>query len=276
MKNFKIGKPRLIFLLLILLLFITFLLYNYFIFSGIISKNEFLSQILAVSDENEKPIFTIQKIIHYANAEVISDTPDKPLENISIHQFSDLSVKIDNLGTITDLTAENTVQSLYIDNIQTQCNIGTHLFNYKNSLNFGKFEMIENYNDTKIDFNIVNTNTENETTDYSNPTFFTDCSNPITLGFLNKDLLTNYSASKDSNTVTYNGKILEEAGIALEDLYTTISFRINLTNNKNEKFIYNMKLDLDLNDSNGSIYSGYQLRSKNTSGDEYRFFKQAY
>ena len=276
MKKFKIGKPRLIFLLLIILLFIIFLLYNYFIFSRIISKNEFLNQILVVSDENEEPIFTVQKIINYAGAGVISDTPDKPLENISIHQFTDLSIKIDNLSTITDLTPENTVKSLYIDNIKTDSNIETHLFNYKNYLNFGKFEMIENYTDNKINFNIINTNSENENADYSKPTFFTDCSNPITLGFLNKNILTNYSASKDSSTVTYNGKILKEANISLDDLYTTISFRINLTNKKDEKFIYNLKLDLPLDDSQNGIYSGSQLNSKNTSGDEYRFFKQAF
>ena len=276
MKKFKIGKPRLIFILLIILIFIIFLLYNYFIFSRIISKNEFLNQILVVSDENEEPIFTVQKIINYAGAGVISDTPDKPLENISIHQFTDLSIKIDNLSTITDLTPENTVKSLYIDNIKTDSNIETHLFNYKNYLNFGKFEMIENYTDNKINFNIINTNSENENADYSKPTFFTDCSNPITLGFLNKNILTNYSASKDSSTVTYNGKILKEANISLDDLYTTISFRINLTNKKDEKFIYNLKLDLPLDDSQNGIYSGSQLNSTNTSGDEYRFFKQAF
>ena len=47
-----------------------------------------------------------------------------------------------------------------------------------------------------VNFNIINTNSENENTDYSNPTFYTDCSNPISLGYLNKDIVTNYAVSK--------------------------------------------------------------------------------
>ncbi len=276
MKKIKFKKPKVVFIILLLSLFILFLLYNFLIFSGIISKNTFLNQILAITDENEESIFNIQKITTYSDAGIIGDTPDKPLENISINQFSDISIKIDNLSTISDLTAENTVKSLYIDNINTTTNIGTNIFNYKNYSNFGKFELLENYSNNKIEFNIINTNDENSNTDYSKPTFFTDCSNPLTLGFINSDIITDYSVSGDINSVTYNGKILQEANIPLEDLYTTLQFRINLVNNNNEKFAYNMKLDINLNDESGSIYSGSKSTSQDLSGEEYNFFKQAF
>ena len=84
--------------------------------------------------------------------------------------------------------------------------------------NFNKETLSDyNYND-RIDFDIVYTNKENEEADYNEPNFYTDCSNPITLGYLNRDILTNYSVSDDSKTVSFNGKVLKEANINLDDI----------------------------------------------------------
>lgn len=126
----------------------------------------------------------------------------------------------------------------------------------------------------RIDFNVVNTNSENESNDYSSPTFYTDCSNPITLGFMNNDIVTDYAVSEGSSVVSFNGKILQEANVNLADISYTISFNINIVNNKNEKFIYNMKLDVDLSDNDGGICKeGYLFDNFTTSGSEYEFFK---
>ena len=87
---------------------------------------------------------------------------------------------------------------------------------------------------------------------------------------MNKDLLTNYSVSSDSNTISFNGKVLQEAGVNLEDLNCTLTFTIHIVNNLNEKFSYNMNLNVDLN----GIYDGYTYKGSNTSGSEYYFFKE--
>ena len=87
---------------------------------------------------------------------------------------------------------------------------------------------------------------------------------------MNKDLLTNYSVTSDSSSVSFNGKVLQEVGINLEDINYTLNFTIHIVNNLNQKFAYNMKLDIDL----GGIYDGYTYRGKNTSGTEYHFFKE--
>ena len=180
------------------------------------------------------------------------------------------------MSTISELTDENTIKQLYIDDIVATSNadMGTKILNYKNPLNFGKYEMIETPENNRIDFNIVNTNSENENNDYSNPTFYTDCSNPISLGYLNKNILTNYSVSNGSNTVSFNGKVLQEANINLEDINYTLNFNIHIVNNLNQKFVYHMKLDVNLDDGNGGIYNGYVFKGKNTAGNEYRFFKE--
>ena len=54
----------------------------------------------------------------------------------------------------------------------------------------------------------------------------------------------------------------------------TLNFTIHIVNNLNQKFAYNMKLDIDLNDNNGGIYNGYVYKGRTTSGNEYRFVKE--
>lgn len=272
----KIQNPKLIFVILLIALFVVFLLYYVFVFSKSFARNQFANDMINISDENESSIFSVQKLLLYSSANAIDNSENQSLKNMSICQYTDLSIYIDNLETVSDLTDENTVKELYIDNIVITSNAdrGNKLLNYKNPLDFGKFKMLQTPENNRIDFTIVNTNTENENHDYSKPTFYTDCSNPITLGFMNKDILTNYSVSQDSSTVSFNGKVLQEANIPIEDINYTLSFSIHIVNNLNQKFVYNMKLDVDLNDDNGGIYNGYVYKGKSTSGSQYRFFKE--
>lgn len=276
MKKFKIQNERLFFTILIIALFIVFLLYYNLVFSVVFARNAFANEMIEIGDENENTIFNVQKILLYSSANAIDNSEDQSLKDMSICQYSDISIYIDNTSTISELTDENTVKQLYIDSIVTtsQSDRGTKILNYKNPLNFGKYKMIETPENNRIDFNIINTNSENENNDYANPTFYTDCSNPISLGYMNKDILTNYSVSSDVNTVSFNGKVLQEANINLEDINYTLSFKIHIVNNLNQKFVYQMKLDINLNDNNGGIYNGYVYRGKTTTGNEYRFFKE--
>ncbi len=275
-KKIQLKNERLVFSILLITLFIVFILYYNFVFSEVLSRNSFANQMIEIADENENPIFSVQRILLYSSANAIDNSDDLSLKNMSISQYTDISIYIDNLATISELTDENTIRELYIDNISMKSNadIGTKFLNYKNPLNFGKYEDINLPENNRIDFNIVNTNSENENHDYSNPTFYTDCSNPISLGYLNKDILTNYSATQEVNTVSFNGKVLQEANVNLNDISYILSFRINIINNLGEKFVYNMSLNVNLNDDNGSIYNGYVYKGINASGKEYQFFKE--
>ncbi len=62
---------------------------------------------------------------------------------------------------------------------------------------------------------------------------------------MNKDILTNYAVSQDANTVSFNGKVLKEANINLEDINYTLSFKIHIVNNLNQKFVYQMNLNVE-------------------------------
>lgn len=276
MKKLKLKNERLVFTILIITLFVIFLLYYNLVFSAVMAKNNFANEMIELSDENENPIFTIQKILLYSNANAIDYSKDQSLKNMSICQYSDISIYIDNISTISELTDENTIKQLYIDNIvmTSHSDLGNKVLNYKNPLDFGKYKMIEETKNNRIDFNIVNTNSENENNDYTNPTFYTDCSNPISLGYLNQDILTNYAVSQDANTVSFNGKVLKEANVNLDDINYTLSFKIHIVNNLNQKFVYHMKLDVNLDDDNGGIYNGYVYKGKTVSGNEYQFFRE--
>ena len=274
MKNlkFKIKNVKLAFVILIVLAVVLLLIYYKFIFTDAFSKNNFANQMIEIAEENQSPIFSIQRILLYNSANTVDNSQDQSLSDMAISQYTDISIFIDNSQTVSELTDENTVKELYIDNISisSKTENGTKILNYKNPLNFGKYQNIEIAKAGRIDFNIVNTNDENQNQNYNEPTFYTDCSNPISLGYINKDLLTNYSVSNDNNSVSFNGKILQEANVNLDDIKYTLNFTIHIINNLNQKFAYNMKLDVDLD----GIYDGYTYRGLNTSGTDYYFFKE--
>lgn len=278
MKNFKfkIKNVKLAFALLIILAIVVLLLFYHFVLADVFSRNNFANQMIELSDENETSVFNIQKILLYSDANAIDNSENHSLKNMSICQFTDLSIYLDNSSSNTELTSENTIKELYIDNINmtSKSDIGTKILNYKNPMNFGKYKNIKELDNGRIDFKVINTNQENESQNYSEPTFYTDCSNPITLGYLNKDIVTNYSVSDSSKSVSFNGKVLKEANVNLDDINYTLNFTIHIVNNLNQKFAYNMKLDVNLNDDNGGIYNGYTYKGKTTSGSEYRFFKE--
>lgn len=278
MKNFKfkIKNVKLAFALLIILAIVVLLLFYHFVLADVFSRNNFANQMIELSDENETSVFNIQKVLLYSDANAIDNSEDHSLKNMSICQFTDLSIYLDNSSSNTELSSENTVKELYIDNINmtSKSDVGTKILNYKNPMNFGKYKNIKELDNGRIDFKVINTNQENESQNYSEPTFYTDCSNPITLGYLNKDIVTNYSVSDASKSISFNGKVLKEANVNLDDINYTLNFTIHILNNLNQKFAYNMKLDVNLNDDNGGIYNGYTYKGKTTSGSEYRFFKE--
>lgn len=270
--NFKIRNVRLAFVILIVLAIVLLIIYYNFIFAKAFAKNNFANQVEEISEENQNPIFSIQKIHLYNSANAVDNSEDQSLSNMAISQYSDISIFIDNGQTISDLTDENSVKELYIDNIEITSNSdnGTKILNYKNPLNFGKYQNISEPDKNRIDFNVVKTNEQNENNNYNEPTFYTDCSNPISLGYLNKDLLTNYSVSNENSAVSFNGKILEQANVSLNDINYTLNFTIHIINNLNQHFSYNMKLNVDLS----GIYDGYTYKGKDTSGRDYQFFKE--
>ena len=68
---------------------------------------------------------------------------------------------------------------------------------------------------------------------------------------------------------------MQEAGLDLNELKSTLNFKIHIINNLNEEFVYQMSVDIDLNDeSNGMATNGYVYKGQNTQGTQYQFFRE--
>ena len=96
MRKFKIKNEKLFFVILLISLFIVFLLYYKFIILDLSSKNSFAEDMFEIADENESSIFNIQKIVTYNSANAIDNSEDHSLKNMSLSQYSDISIYIDN------------------------------------------------------------------------------------------------------------------------------------------------------------------------------------
>lgn len=274
--KFKIKHPKLMLLLLLIILLLCILAYSY-IFYASYCRNEFVNQSLKISEQNQLSVFKVNKILIYSSANAINNRSDNSLEDLNICQYTDIAIYIDNTSSISDLTTQNTVKELWIDNIKITPNsdLGSQVLNYKNLNNFGKFDNITSADNSRIDFNIVNTNEQNETSDYSTPTFYTDCSNPISLGYINSGIVKNYSIHDNINSVVLNGKLLQQANVNLSQIGYNLTFDIHIKNYDGDSFVYHSNIDVDLNTQNKDIYNGYLYQTRNnTSGNEYVFFKE--
>ena len=106
----------------------------------------------------------------------------------------------------------------------------------------------------KIEFAILN----DGDIDYSKPQLYTDCSNPITLEYVNNNIKENHIISDITNDIIYDGNILRRSGVVLSDISCTISFNVNLINYYDQRFVANVYIEIPLEDTNtgDNIYKG--------------------
>ena len=254
MKKTNYRNLKLIIIELVLLV-ISICTYKY-IFEVETTRRIYAEETEKFVEENKNPIFSIDKIILCSSATAV-DNSDGKLNDLNISQYTDISLYINNKGRSEEITAENTVNQLFINNIKVENQIqgSKKIFNYKNPLYSGKYVELPNWQNDGILFNVVNTNEKNENANYDENIFYTDCSNPISLGYINKNFLVNGVVNRSNAVINFDGSILKDAEVDLETLKTKISFSVNLTNNFNENFVCNVSLDIDLDSENEEIYS---------------------
>ena len=226
------------------------------------------------SEENKNHIFKINKIMLYSSVDVVDKSEQETLQNLNLSQYTDIAIYIDNKNYKKELTEENTIKELYIDNIKITAisSNGEKILNYKNPYLYGKYRTLQN-EENKIKFNILHTNDENISSEYDVPTFYTDCSNPITLGYINKNVVTDYYIRANDEAVSFDGSLLKKANIKLEVLNTQIDFCIHIKNNLDEEFVCNVSIDDNLENDDGGLYTGYIMKIFEISDKEYNFIK---
>ena len=265
--NYKKSIPALLFIIMLLVFIYGEIIYNH------ILNEKFSNDMVRIMESNENKVFSIEKIILCSNANAIDNSENKDISSLSIYQYTDIAIFINNKNKENELTKENTIKELYIDNIsiETYSDIGKQSLRYKNILGFGSKENLTEYKyNDRIDFNIIYSNSENEKADYNDPNFYTDCSNPITLEYVNQDLIEDYKLTKGEN-VSFDGKILKTAGIKIEDINCKIRFKINIKNNENENYTCWVNFQIPLDD----LYNGNSIKSKVLDENDYKydFFK---
>lgn len=268
----KINKLALpiLFMIILAILYID----HKYIFNKIIQRNQFVKELTQIAQSNKTPIFRVSKIIKYSSAEAIDNTVEQNLQDLSIYQYSDIALYIDNIKD--ELTEENTIKELYLDNFKIDIgyNYGKPTLYYKNPLMISKFRMIdENEIKDSLKYEIIYKNEENENSKYEKPIFFTDCSNPITIGYINKEIINNYQVTKENGLVSFDGRIFNNLDMDLKQLSPKISFTIHLKNHLDENFVCNVSCDLQLETKNGSVKSGYIIE-KSEDIQYYNFFKE--
>lgn len=305
----------------IVLFIIAFVLFRHIMIVKI-ANEKFAKQASEFYKLNAQTVFSIDKIYMYSSANAIENKDNRPVWNLNLYQYTDIAIYINNRSE-DKLTYENSIKSLYIDNIKfTELKKGTPSLYYKNVNEFGKSIYSKAIEDSSssIQQQVVNTpqpqneeineeeleqeqNNENESTpqeeqeenqtqiedittirkqavekkqqekitdklefailndgdiDYIKPQLYTDCSNPITLEFVNDNIKENQIISDIKNEIIYDGNLLRRSGVVLNDIACTLSFNITLINYYDQKFVANVYVDIPLEDTNtgDNIYKG--------------------
>lgn len=283
MKKIKLNKRDVI--ILIILAIIVTIVFSKLVIYKVIKNYQYANEMEKISTKNENTIFSIDKIILYSSAGAIDNSEGATMQDLNICQYTDIAIYLNNKEYIQELKDQNTVKELYINNIKIESatDRGIKKVSYKNPNNFGKFEAEEqktqqNNENTEtnnpIYFNVIYTNENNEKSDYKIPTFYTDCSNPITLSYTNSNIVTGYAVSSQDTQITFDGNILQSVGVNLDDIACYLSFDVNIKNNLDEEFVCNVKIDIPLKSEDRSIYNGYMYGIQSDLQETYPFFKK--
>ena len=291
--NEKIKKIILT-IILVILIIILGIISKQFIQKQI-AKKSFENEVLDFANKNQKTIFSIDKIVFFSSCDSKNKTSSQTNFTIeNLYAYTDIAIFIDNnilenkneqinseSNSIENnetnmeeqketLTAENTLKNVKITNIKftKKPGIGNGNIYYKNVNNFAKSEINEkNKIENELQFE---TTSENET-NLDKPILYNNCANPITLSYINQNIKTDYTMTDTQNPITYNGKLLKRCGISINSISTSISFDIEIENNKNQKFKTTVYFDIPYEDTDKSIYDGSIVVEKNTNFNFYRY-----
>ncbi len=267
-KKDNINK-QIIFLIIVFIAIIILCLLINLIYTKHKAKTNFESDLLSSNDYSDT--FSVDKIVLYSSANATSNETSRNLWNINVYQFTDMAIYLNN-NSESSLSSKNTIKELYIDNIKYSPlpEKGTPELYYKAIDNFGIPSLKdENLVQDKLNFKIINSK---DTLDTNTASFYETCQTPITLQFVNKDIKANAIIPNTGEALVFDGSLLSKTNIALNNIKTSISFNINLTNNLDEKYVYNVNFEIPLEDNEHSIYEG-NIKKEITEFSNNKFLK---
>ena len=226
------------------------------------------------SNEDEETIFEIDNILLYSSANALNNSEtQKDYWNLNIYQYTDMSISINNHVYSDKLTSKNLVSKLYIDNVNfsVKPTLGSPGLFYKNpnSLGMPVVDDLDNQITDRMDFTV---NSVNSTVDYTKPSFYTDCSNPLTLSYVNSNVYSSLIIKNNASSVTFDGSLLQKSGTKLSNIQATVNFTIHIENALGEEYICDVEIPIPLEDESQSILDGHYV-TELTNLEEYKFTK---
>ena len=265
----------------ILLLVIIFCLTIFIVLAGMVFQTyrvraAFEKDVLQIAKNNTKEVFSLDKIFLFSSANATNNSTNKAFWDLNIYQYTDIAIYIQNHSE-NGLSSENTIKDLWIDSISygTFPEKGTPNLYYKNIEEFGKSSLIEeNLIQDTLKFAVVDI-TKNEPIDTTKPTIYNTGITPITLEYVNKEIRSSAIIPNTNEPLTFDGTLLKKGNITLNSITSNLSFLIHIRNNKEEEYICNVNIPIQLEDTtnNESILNGF-IRKELTNLSNYTFYKK--
>ena len=277
MKEINLNNKKLLILLIVIIVLIILLQSYIKIIKKYRNDRIFALESEKYANQVANPVFKIDKIMIYSGANVEDLSENQNLANINVSQFTDFAIYIDNTVKEQELTEENTINHIYIDDIgitleENSEEFGRKKFSTKSIDDLGKYIPIVE-SSKEINYNVIHKNSDKGLIDNTN-SFYTDCSEPLILSYVNENIVKERDASSSGEKLSLDGAILRYLNIDLYSLSYKINFTINIENNLGEKFSCNCKLNVNLGSGEGEgIYSGYIMQVFDLSDGDYRFKK---
>ena len=73
------------------------------------------------------------------------------------------------------------------------------------------------------------------------------------MGYINRDIVENFSVDDQVNSISFNGKLLAQAGVNLDEISYVLNFDIHIKNYDDDNFTYHATINVNLNDSDGTF-----------------------
>lgn len=174
----------------------------------------------------------VNKIVCYSSANAINSSENiKENWEVDIYQYTDIAIYLQKIRNIE-------IASVYLDNIEInkKPTLGEANIYRKNIDDFAKNMLLETAED-KIELK-VSLDGEND--------FLQNCTSPITISYINKNIKRNYLIPNTSQQLTFDETILKRAMILSEEIEAQISFDINIIDSEQNKYIAKITLDIPI------------------------------
>ncbi len=213
--------------------------------------------------------FSVNKIVYFSTANAESTINQNSSFNINnLYQITDIAIFINNNAN-GNFTNKNILKKVTLSDIEYSLapNIGEPNLYYKNLNDFAKNIFDINH---KIDKTIEFETTSESEIDFNSPVLYNNAANPITLSYVNSNIITNYTLSDTISNLSYDGNLLKACNITLNSIACKIAFNMIIENNLSEKYNCPMVLTMPLSTENSTIYDGKLVLTDNV---DYRFIK---